>query len=86
MSVSILDKESSIAIKSDNGRYIKITSHTQSDKSQYHKILLSGRDFEVLIDGVTVHKIISHVMGETDIKTKKMMRDHLNYLIEGEEI
>ena len=85
MSVSVLDKESSLSIKSDNGRYIKITSHTESDKSQHHKILLSGRDFEVLIDGVTVHKMISHVMDETDIRTKKMMRNHLNYLIEREE-
>lgn len=85
MGVHILDKETSITIKGENGRYIKISSYTKSDKDQHQQILLSGRDFEVLIDGVTVHQMISHVMDETSISIKKVMRDHLNYLIEREE-
>lgn len=87
MGVHILDKETSITIKGENGRYIKIHSYTTSHetKPKDQQILLSGRDFEVLIDGVTVHQMISHVMGETPISIKKAMRDHLNYLIEREE-
>jgi hypothetical protein len=85
MGISVLENKSGLPIKEENGRYVKITSSTKSYEDKHHQILLSGRGFEVFIGGVTVHQMITHVMGETSLEMKRAMRDHLNSLIEREE-